>query len=169
MVRKSKSSKQTKVATMKIAELMTPHPVTCARSTNLCEAAALMLQADCGILPLVEEGKICGVVTDRDLFIALGTRNARPASITVGDVARGPVYSCGPEDDIEGALELMREHAIRRLPVEEFGGTVVGIVSLNDLLRATTAINGLSGPDIIATLQAVASHRHSRELSSASQ
>jgi CBS domain-containing protein len=118
---------------------------------------------------LVEEGKICGVVTDRDLFIALGTRNVRPASITVGDVARGPVYSCGPDDEIETVLDIMREHSIRRLPVEAVDGSVLGVVSLNDLLRATTAINGLSGPEIIATLQAVASHRHSRELSSASQ
>jgi CBS domain-containing protein len=120
---------------MKISDLMTPDPITCLPSTNLAAAASLMLQGDCGILPIVENGRIRGVVTDRDLFIALGTRDQRPSAMTVGDVMQGPLFTCNPDDDVESVLDVMKEHAIRRVPVEGFGGTVLGIVSMNDIVR----------------------------------
>ena len=62
---------------MKIKDIMTAEPRTCFLDTNLAAAAALMLDGDCGILPVVEDGKLTGVVTDRDMFIALATRNTR--------------------------------------------------------------------------------------------
>ena len=145
---------------MKISALMTPHPVTCDPGTNLAEAAALMLQADCGILPVVEEGKLRGVVTDRDLFIALGTRDLRPSGITVGEVMHGAVFTCDPEDDVEAVLALMKEHSIRRVPVEGFGGTVIGIVSMNDMVRAVGANKAVRGAAVVDTLQSICAHHH---------
>lgn len=145
---------------MKVSDLMTPHPVTCAPGTNLSEAAALMLQGDCGILPVVEDGTLRGVVTDRDLFIALGTRDLRPSAIRVADVATWPVYTCNPEDDVETVLAMMKQHAIRRVPVAGFGGTVVGIVSMNDLVRAAGAKKPVRGADVVDTLQAICAHHH---------
>ena len=144
---------------MKVAELMTPHPVTCAPETNLAEAAALMLDADCGILPVVWDGKLFGVVTDRDLFIALGTRDQRPSSLKVADVVTGPVFSCGPDDEPETVLAAMKAHQVRRLPVLGFGGTVLGIVSMNDLVLAAGK-PGVRGHDIVTTLQAICGHHH---------
>jgi len=145
---------------MKISDLMTPDPITCLPATNLAEAASLMLQADCGILPVTENGKIRGVVTDRDLFIALGTRDQRPSTMTVGDVMHGPLYTCGPDDDVEAVLEVMKEHAIRRVPVEGFGGTVLGIVSMNDMVRASGAPKAVRGADVVETLQSICAHHH---------
>lgn len=144
---------------MKIAELMTPDPVTCLPTTNLAQAAALMLQGDCGILPVVENGKIRGVVTDRDLFIALGTRDQRASSVTVADVMRGPLFSCNPDDDVDAVLALMKAHAIRRVPVEGFGGTVLGIVSMNDLvLAAGKGKRAVAATEIVDALQSICAH-----------
>ena len=145
---------------MKISDLMTHNPITCPPSTNLAAAAALMLQGDCGILPVVDNGKLRGVVTDRDLFIALGTRDQRPSTMTVGDVMHGPLYTCTPDDDLDAVLEVMKEHAIRRLPVEGFGGTIIGIVSMNDVVRAAGAKGGVRGADVVETLQAICAPHH---------
>lgn len=144
---------------MKISDLMTPNPVTCLPTTNLAQAAALMLQGDCGILPVVDSGKIRGVVTDRDLFIALGTRDQQPSTVTVADVMHGPLFTCGPDDDVDHVLAVMKNHAIRRVPVEGFGGTVLGIVSMNDIVRAVGRTKrSVSGAEVIDTLQSICAH-----------
>ena len=119
---------------MKAKDVMTAAPRTCTRATSLAAAAALMLDGDCGILPVVDDGKLVGVVTDRDMSIALATRDQRASQVTVGEVVHTPVYACGPEDDVHAALATMKEHRVRRLPVEGFGGTVLGIISMNDIL-----------------------------------
>ena len=145
---------------MKIKNLMTPKPRTCTRETNLAEAAALMLDADCGILPVVDDqGKLAGVVTDRDMYIALATRNTRASQLTIGEVARSQVFTCGPDDDVETALATMKQHHVRRLPVEGFGGTVAGIVSMNDILLAAGKMD-VGNADIVETFQAICAHRH---------
>ncbi len=71
---------------MKVKDLMTAQPRVCSRDTNLAAAAALMLDGDCDILPVLKDGKLVGVVTDCDLHIALATRNVRASQVTVGDV-----------------------------------------------------------------------------------
>src|SRR5512145_915190 len=116
---------------------MTGEPCTCSPETDLAAAGALMLEGDCGILPVVADGRLVGVVTDRDLYIALATRNKRASDVTVGEVVQAPVYTCGPDDDVQAALETMKQHCVRRLPVEGFGGTVMGIVSMNDIVLAS--------------------------------
>ncbi|MBM3777256.1 MAG: CBS domain-containing protein [Acidimicrobiia bacterium] len=143
---------------MKVKSVMTTEPRTCTRATNLAEAGALMLDADCGILPVVdEEGKLVGVVTDRDLYIALATRNQRASDLTVGDVVHGQALSCGPDDDIRAVLATMRQHRVRRLPVEGFGGTVTGMVSMNDILLAAGR-SGVSEAEVVGVLQAICAH-----------
>jgi CBS domain-containing protein len=145
---------------MNVKSLMTSDPRTCTRATNLAEAAALMLDADCGILPVVDDkGKLVGVVTDRDMYIALATRNKLASQLTVGDVARSKVFTCGPDDDVQSALATMKQHHIRRLPVEGFGGTVAGIISMNDILLAAGK-KGVGNADIIDTFQTICAHHH---------
>ena len=145
---------------MKVKDIMTAAPRTCTATTNLAEAAALMLDADCGFLPVVDEhGKLTGVVTDRDMYIALGTRNCRASHLTVGDVATTRVISCEPEDDVEHVLAVMKEHRLRRLPVEGFGGTVAGIIAINDIVL-NAGRGKVPNAEIIQTLQAICSHRH---------
>ena len=66
---------------MKVKDIMTGEPRVCSPETNLAAAAALMLDGDCGILPVMEDGKLVGVVTDRDMYIALATRNKRASEV----------------------------------------------------------------------------------------
>jgi CBS domain-containing protein len=146
---------------MKIKDIMTSQPATCLPTTNLAAAAELMLSADCGILPVVDdEGKLVGIVTDRDMYIALATRNMRASQLTVGDVARTEVFTCGPDDDVHSALAAMKQHRIRRLPVEGFGRTVAGIVSMNDILLAAGPRKAVRNDDVVTTLQAICAHHH---------
>jgi len=145
---------------MNVKNLMTSAARTCTRATNLAEAAAVMLDADCGILPVVDEAwKLVGVVTDRDMYIALATRNTLASQLTVGEVARGEVFTCGPDDDVQSALATMKQHHVRRLPVEGFGGTVAGIISMNDILLAAGK-KGVGNADIVEAFQAVCAHHH---------
>ena len=146
---------------MKIRNIMTTNPRTCSSDTNLAAAAALMLDGDCGILPVVDqEGKLAGVATDRDMYIALATRDKRASQVTVGEVARKTVVTCGPEDDVHAALAKMRQHRIRRLPVEGFGGTLLGIVSMNDILLAAGPDQGVRTDKVVDTFQAICAHHH---------
>ena len=142
---------------MKVKDIMTAKPKTASRLTTLAEAAQLLWTADCGILPVVEDGKLVGVVTDRDMYIALATRNRRASHITVGEVARDTVWGCGPEDDVHAALGTMQERHVRRLPVVA-DGSVVGIVSLNDLVLVAGANEPVRNEEIVDTFKAICAH-----------
>ena len=145
---------------MKIKDIMTTDVRTCSPGTNLAAAAALMLDGDCGILPVVDKGKLVGIVTDRDMYIALATRNTLASHVTVGDVARKQVFTCGPDDDVHAALAAMKQHRVRRLPVEGFGGTVQGIVSMNDILLAAGTRKPVRNDEVVDTLRAICVHHH---------
>ena len=145
---------------MKVTDIMTGEARTCSLSTNLAAAAALMLDGDCGILPVVEDGKLVGVVTDRDMYIALATRDARASEMTVGEVVQTPVYTCGPDDDVQAALETMKQHRVRRLPVEGFGGTIMGIVSINDIVLASGPRKPVREAEVVTAMQAICGHHH---------
>ena len=94
-----------------------------------------MWAGNCGFLPVMgPEGKIVGVVTDRDICIALGTRNRLPGDVTVREVMSGRLFACSPDDDVHIALQLMQEGGVRRLPVIGETGTLVGVISMDDLL-----------------------------------
>src|SRR5262245_9161088 len=120
---------------MTVRDLMTESAVFCRPDTNLAQAAALMWDNDCGALPVVSEsGKITGMITDRDICIALGTRNKRASEVSVYDVLSGPVWVCRPDDEIRTALKSMREGRIRRLPVVNSAGGLEGIVCLDEIV-----------------------------------
>ena len=143
---------------MQVKDVMTKEPRTCSPTTNLAAAAAIMLDGDCGILPVVKDGKVVGVVTDRDMYIALATRGKRASEIEVADVVQTPVYTCGPEDDVPSVLDTMKRHRVRRLPVVGFGDPILGVVSMNDIVLAAGPRKGVREGDVIATLQAICSH-----------
>jgi CBS domain-containing protein len=145
---------------MKVKEIMSGEPRVCSPDTNLGAAAALMLEADCGVLPVIAGGKLAGVVTDRDLFIALATRNKPGSQLRIGDVMQQPVHTCSPDDDVQTALESMKEHRVRRLPVEGFAGTVVGVISLNDIVLAAGPRKGVTDADVASALRVICAHHH---------
>jgi CBS domain-containing protein len=143
---------------MQIKDIMTSDPRVGTVTTTAAEAAALMLDGDCGILPVLDDGKLMGVVTDRDLFIALATRNVRASELTLGEVAGRTLHTCEPDDNVQDALRTMQRFRVRRLPVAGFGGTVVGIVSMNDIVQAAAGGKGLRPSDALHTLQAICAH-----------
>ena len=99
---------------MKVRDIMTAQPKTASRDTTLAAAAHLLWGADCGILPVVDGGKLVGVVTDRDMYIALATRDKPASHLTIGDVATAKVWACGPDDDVHVALDTMASQRVRR-------------------------------------------------------
>ena len=120
---------------MKVKDVMTMPVATCRPGTNLAEAGALMWENDCGVLPVVDAaGELAGVVTDRDMFIALGTRNVAPSALTVAELLCGQTLTCRSSDSIQRALMIMREGKVRRLPVVDEAGAPEGIVSMDDIV-----------------------------------
>lgn len=144
---------------MKVRDVMTGTPVYCSARTNLGEAAALMWSRDCGILPVVDaERKVVGVVTDRDMFLALGTRNRLAGELTVGEVGPAKPFLCSCDDDVHAALATMARHKVRRLPVTNAQGRLEGILSMDDLVahaspRAPGRASELTHDDVIRALK----------------
>jgi CBS domain-containing protein len=144
---------------MKVQELMTSQPLTCGLESNLAEVAQLMWNGDCGIVPVTDaNGKLLGVVTDRDICIASATQDKVPSRIRMAEMPHGDVFTCRPDDDVQGALMLMREHRIRRVPVTAPDGTLVGILSLNDLALAAGERAELSALDVLTALKGICAH-----------
>jgi CBS domain-containing protein len=145
---------------MKVKDIMTTDVRTCSPDLTVAEAANLMWEGDCGLLPVVDEGELVGVVTDRDMYIALATRNERAAHLRVGAVASSPVATCAPDDDVHAALAAMKQARVRRLPVVGFSNTVLGILSINDILFAAGRNKQVQDEEVVETLKAICSHHH---------
>jgi CBS-domain-containing membrane protein len=104
-------------------------------------------------------GRVAGILTDRDICIALGTRNVRASNVRVGSVMRTTVQACLPTDDVLTVLSLMTDRRVRRLPVVDAAGRLVGIVSLNDaVLAAGTSRNAVRGGAVLDAFKAVCAH-----------
>jgi CBS domain-containing protein len=123
--------------TMKIKDIMTKDPATVTPNTTVREAARLMQREDTGILPVVEEGsrKLVGVVTDRDIAIRV-IAEGRDANARVGDVmSKDRLVTLRPDADVEDAMEKMADEQVRRIPLIDERGTLVGIVAQADIVR----------------------------------
>jgi len=146
---------------MRVREVMVGTPYTCPRDANLGVAAELMWKGNCGFLPVTEPGgKVCGVITDRDICMALGTRNKYAGEIKVDEVMSHKLYSCLPDDEIHVALLTMREGRVRRLPVLDADKEIVGVLSMDDvLLHAEGSASGkvveLSTDEVVRTYRAI--------------
>jgi CBS domain-containing protein len=153
---------------MKVREIMTVAPRTCTPDTTLAEAANVMWESDCGALPVVDDGELVGIVTDRDMFIALGTRNTRAALLRVGAVATRKVVTCRADDEVEAALSTMKEARVRRLPVVDANRKLIGILSLNDIALAAGDDRPVRDRDVMDALRSICAHpRRSTEQAAA--
>jgi CBS domain-containing protein len=116
---------------MNIRDVMTPNPRTVSPSDSIQNAARIMRDEDTGVVPVVENGRAVGMVTDRDIVVravADGGQLDRP----VREIFSGRVISISPDSSTREATEMMSEHQVRRLPVVE-NDCLVGIVSIGDL------------------------------------
>ncbi|MFO0984774.1 MAG: CBS domain-containing protein [Planctomycetota bacterium] len=101
-----------------------------------------MWDHDCGCVPIEDEGRVIGILTDRDICMAAYTQGGALASLKVRNAMSSKVLVCHPDDAVLDAERLMRANRIRRLPVVDDTGRLVGIVSLNDLARAVKSGRG---------------------------
>ena len=116
---------------MKIRDVMTPNPRTVSPDDTIQEVARIMQREDTGAVPVVTNGRVLAVVTDRDIVVRVVAEGA-PLSSPVRDIASQDVVCATPEMSTREASDLMSEHQIRRLPVVE-NDRLVGIVSIGDL------------------------------------
>jgi CBS domain-containing protein len=116
-----------------IREVMTAVPETVATGATVAEAAKKMREVDAGAMVMVDaKGKVSGIVTDRDIAVRAVAEGKDPTVTKVEEVASKDLITLSPTDTVEDAVRLMRDRAVRRLPVVE-GGKPVGIVSIGDL------------------------------------
>lgn len=121
---------------MQIHELMKKNVETCSVHDSLEVAAAKMWECDIGVLPVLNpEGHVIGMITDRDICMATYTQHRAPAEIPVLSAMSKEVFFTEPGATVQEAELNMRDHQVRRLPVIDTEGRLVGIISLNDLAR----------------------------------
>lgn len=144
---------------MKIASLVHSDVATCTIHDHLDRAAQLMWDRDVGCLPVIDDqGHVAGMITDRDVCMAAYTQGAPLSAISVTTAMAKRVFTCTPSDEVAAVERVMSEYQIRRMPVIDDQGHPIGIISLNDLARASAA--GKVAPnEITATLAAVTAPR----------
>lgn len=120
---------------MKVKDAMKTDVGFCSADDSLMKAAELMRSRDWGAVPIVDgEKQVVGMLTDRDLCLAVVARNRKASDVRCKDLMSDPAIVCAPEDKIEDALRKMRKHKIKRLPAVGAGGELVGILSVGDVL-----------------------------------
>lgn len=119
-----------------IEQIMTKNPICCNPETKIDQVAGMMVQHDCGEIPVVESGqkkKLIGVITDRDIVIRSVARGINPLELSASDCMTSKPVSVKRDTDIERVCQLMEQHQIRRIPVVDENGYVCGMVSQADL------------------------------------
>ncbi len=133
---------------MLIKSLMTTDVKCCEPEASVATAARIMSNRDCGIVPVIDDdGKVVGVLTDRDVCIAVATKASSPNELRVGDIMTKKVYTCSPEDDTKTALNVIKNHAVRRLPVVTTEGRLAGLISIDDLVLRADSHKGAAVSD----------------------
>lgn len=118
-----------------VNELMTPNPCTIDSDKSVAYAAKMMRDEDVGLAPVVEGDRLVGTLTDRDIAIRVVAEGRDPESTTAREVASTDVITVDPQQELDEALRLMAQHQVRRLPVVEEDGRLVGIVAQADVAR----------------------------------
>jgi CBS domain-containing protein len=139
---------------MKVREIMTAPAVTCTEMTSLNVAAHLMEEADYGTLPVVDtHGQLVGIITDRDICLALSHTNRNAMNTAVHEVMTTKVVSALLDDDLRSALTTMTRARVRRLPVRDAAGRLHGILSVEDVIVRGLETGGIDANAIIAALR----------------
>jgi CBS domain-containing protein len=158
---------------MKVQDVMTSEVRACRPEFSLAQVATLMWEHDCGALPVVSgDNRVIGMITDRDIAIAVGTKSRPASEIAVSEVISGRVYAATLDEDIHAALKTMRHEKVRRLPVTSREGMLQGILSLNDIILRAEEEKGRHHPelnyeDAMSTIKAVCEHRPTHQSAAA--
>jgi CBS domain-containing protein len=140
-------------------DVMTKDPVCCLPSHTADGVAQVMASVDIGPVPIVESQqtkRLIGIVTDRDLIVRVVAAGRDPTRTTVGTVMTRDLVTCHPDDDLQDALRAMAQHQVRRIPVVDDTGRIVGIIAQADIatrmeepLKTATVVEEISQPDEI--------------------
>jgi CBS domain-containing protein len=145
---------------MKVGELMSRDVRTCAASDSMNDAARIMWERDCGCVPVVDDGKtVVGMITDRDICMAAYTQGRRLTHMTVGSAASQNVVTIGEGESLRRAEELMRSAQVRRLPVVNSEGRLVGLLSMADLARHVPTLGDRVREPLIGALASISQAR----------
>jgi CBS domain-containing protein len=118
-----------------IKDVMTSNPCSIDADKSVAYAAKMLRDEDVGVAPIVEGDKLIGMLTDRDIAIRVVAEGRDPDEVTVRDVASKQVVTIDPQQDLDEALRVMAKHKVRRLPVVEEDGKLVGVVAQADVAR----------------------------------
>ena len=121
-----------------IKDAMTSNPKTVTSDQTVVDAAKIMKQEDAGVVPIVDGDRLVGVITDRDITITVIAEGKDPQSTTVTEIASRDLVTVDPQQDLDEALRLMAQHQVRRLPVVEEDGRLVGILAQADVATHAT-------------------------------
>lgn len=135
---------------MDVAKIMQTNVTKVSRHTSARAAAALMGAGDIGLLPVIDDDRPVGVVTDRDIVLRLMSRTGAGADAPIGEIMSSPVITCRKADSVEHAAGIMGDHQVRRLIVLDDDEQPVGIVSVGDIARdASETIAGEALGEIV--------------------
>jgi CBS domain-containing protein len=143
---------------MHVNEVMSHSPRTCSIDDSADAAVRVMWEQDCGAVPVLDhEGRVAGIITDRDICIAAYFKGAPPSALRVADVMSRDVCTCRVTDAVAEAERAMRQRQVRRLPVIDERQALVGILSVSDLAQNAKRNGRLrtSGGDSVELLQTV--------------
>lgn len=141
---------------MRIQDIMTRVVRTCSLETSLTEVARLMRLGCCGAIPVLDDqGRLAGVVTDRDISMAIVISARKPINISAREIMSPHVHGCAPDDDVRTALRTMRDFKVRRLPVIGPGGHLEGIVSMDDIILRAIAPDAPDAIEIVDSLREI--------------
>ncbi|HLK10647.1 MAG TPA: CBS domain-containing protein [Candidatus Binatia bacterium] len=153
---------------MKVEQLMTRTVRTCGPDDSLNTAAQIMWEQDCGCVPVVRRGdgglEVVGMITDRDVCMAAYIQGGCLRDLRVRSAMSGRVCACGAQEPVDVALKIMQTNRLRRLPVLDAHGQLVGVISLTDIARESRREEGarkreVRVQDVGAALEAICAPR----------
>lgn len=151
---------------MRVEDIMARDVVTCTPDVNLESIAQLMFDNDCGIVPIIDKNKKpVSVITDRDISITVATQHLLLFDMSVFDAKKdGEIISCEPGETVSDALESMKQAHVRRLPVVDKNGGLVGLLSIGDVIASVPRGGGgleadeVPFDDIVVALKSIYVH-----------
>lgn len=144
---------------LSVQQIMTDAVASCSPDERLNDAARLMWEHDCGSVPVIADGKLAGIITDRDICMAAYTQGRPLSDIAVKDAMARHVHACRPDDTLARAASLMADARVRRLPVVDAEQRLVGIVSMADIARGAPVLGQREAAELVLQLTRAISQR----------
>jgi CBS domain-containing protein len=146
---------------MKVRDVMTRPACMCNPDTRLDEASRRMEHSGCGTLAVVDSlRRITGILTDRDLAVAIGQTSLHPSQIPVAQAMTQPVYTCTADETLSTVVDRMADARVRRVPVVDNEGRVQGVVSIDDIVLWAVPSGGLKPKAVLKALRTICAAHH---------